>query len=341
MSPDLPASLQAALDQALNGVSRRDLAERAARTSEAYRAGRPSSGVIREAADALAYALTRLPATYAACVSALAEAARMAPDFAPLSLLDAGVGTGAASWAALQVWPDVEAAAWLDASGPFLALATTLAQSGPAALRRAQTRRADLTGAGPWPSSDLVVASYALAEIAPDRQISTISELWNATNGLLALVEPGTPAGYARILAAREALTAAGAVIVAPCPHHDRCPLIGEDWCHFSVRLPRRRDHRLAKGAEVPFEDERFSYLIAARPWIAFAPRRPRILAPPRAGKPGIGLKLCAPDGQLEERLVAKRDKAAFALVRRLAWGDVTPNELANERPGGPYAEKP
>ena len=322
MSPDLPAPLRAALDRALDGVPRKGLAERAARTSQAYRAGQPSSGVIREAQDALAYALTRLPATYAACVTVLAEAARMAPGFAPKALLDAGAGTGAASWAALQAWPALAALTWLDSSPLFLALATQLAADGPPALRTAEARRGDLTSAGPWPQADLVVASYALAEIAPDKQASTINELWNACDGVLALVEPGTPAGYARILAARTALIAAGATILAPCPHAQACPLVGEDWCHFSVRLPRSRDHRLAKRAEVPFEDERFSYLIAARPGIAIAPYLPRILAPPRTGKPGIALKLCGLDGRVEHRLVAKRDKPAYALARRLDWGD-------------------
>jgi ribosomal protein RSM22 (predicted rRNA methylase) len=194
--------------------------------------------------------------------------------------------------------------------------------NGPPALQAAEARRADLTSAGPWPRSDLVVASYALAEITPDKQASTIDELWTATEGLLALIEPGTPAGYARILAARSALIAAGATILAPCPHGAACPLVAPDWCHFSVRLPRSRDHRLAKGAEVPFEDERFSYLIAARPGVAAEPRRPRVLAPPRTAKPGIALKLCGLDGEVEQRVVPKRDKPAYAVARRLDWGD-------------------
>jgi ribosomal protein RSM22 (predicted rRNA methylase) len=322
MSPDLPAPLRAALDRALEGVPRKGLAERAARTSEAYRAGRPSSDVIREADDALAYALTRLPATYAACATVLVEAARMAPAFAPKTLLDAGAGTGAASWAAAAVWPALAALTWLDASTPFLTLAAELAAEGPPALQTAEARRGDLTAAGPWPRADLVVASYALAEIVSDRQSSTITELWNSAEGVLALVEPGTPAGYARILAARDALIAAGATVLAPCPHHSACPLVGDDWCHFSVRLPRSRDHRLAKGAEVPFEDERFSYLIAARPGVAAAPWRPRVLAPPRTAKPGIALKLCGLGGEVERRVVPKRDKPAYALARRLDWGD-------------------
>ncbi len=323
MSPDLPGPLRAALDRALDGVPRKDLAERAARTSEAYRAGRPSSGVIRDADDALAYALTRLPATYAACATVLAKAAGMAPDFAPASLLDAGAGTGAASWAATEVWPALASVTWLDASPPFLALAAQLAAQGPPALRAADARRADLTSPGPWPKADLVVASYALAEIAPNKQASTIDELWNACEGILVLVEPGTPAGYQHILAARTALIAVGGAILAPCPHAAACPLIGDDWCHFSVRLPRSRDHRLAKGADVPFEDERFAYLVAARPGVAAAAqRRPRVLAPPRTAKPGIALKLCGLDGQVEQRLVPKRDKPAYAVARRLGWGD-------------------
>ena len=323
MTPDLPAGLRAAIDRALEGVPRKGLAERAARTSRAYRAGQPSSAVIREADDALAYALTRLPATYAACAAVLAEAARRAPDFAPASLLDAGAGTGAASWAAVDTWPRLAALTWLDASSLFLALARQLAAAGPQALREAQALRGDLTAPGPWPRADLVIASYALAEIAGDRQISTVIELWTACDGLLVLVEPGTPAGYGRILAARTALVDIGATLIAPCPHQAACPLVGEDWCHMSVRLPRSRDHRLAKGAEAPFEDERYSYLIAARPGVSLGPARPRILAPPRTGKPGIALKLCGLDGALEPRLIPRRDKVAYAAVRRLGWGDV------------------
>jgi ribosomal protein RSM22 (predicted rRNA methylase) len=48
-----------------------------------------------------------------------------------------------------------------------------------------------------------VLASYALAEIAPGALRAVVERLWSACEGVLALVEPGTPAGYARILAAR------------------------------------------------------------------------------------------------------------------------------------------
>jgi ribosomal protein RSM22 (predicted rRNA methylase) len=323
LSPDLPPALRAAIARELEGVSRKDLAERAGRTSQAYRAGRGSAGVIQGAQDALAYALARLPATYAACAAVLAEAQALAPEFAPRRLLDAGVGPGAASWAAAEAY-DLAEAAWLDASPPFLALAARLASDGPAPLSSAMALRCDLTAAADWPHADLVMASYALAEIAPAQQGGVVARLWAACDGLLALIEPGTPAGYQRLLAAREALIGLGAEVLAPCPHAQACPLTAPDWCHFSVRLPRSRDHRLAKGAEAPFEDEKFAYLIAARPGIAGAARRGRILAPPRAGKAGLTFKVCGPGG-LEARTVAKRDKPTYAAARRLGWGDRLP----------------
>lgn len=317
MSAELPAALSAAIARELEGVGRKGLAERAAKTSQAYRSGGTSAAAIRTTQDALAYALARLPATYAACASVFAEVARMAPAFAPSSLLDAGSGTAAASWAAAEVW-DLEALMWLDSSAPFLDMAGRLAGE---ALPTPERLRADLTAGGPWPHADIVAASYALAEIAEAKQAAVVQSLWAATDGALVLVEPGTPAGFARILAARQALIGAGADVLAPCPHAADCPLRAPDWCHFSVRLPRSRDHRIAKGAALPFEDEKFAYLVAARPGIAAAARTARVLAHPRAGKPGIDLKLCTPEG-LEQRFVGRRDKAAHAQARRLGWGD-------------------
>lgn len=323
MSPDLPPALRQAADRLLEGVSRKGLAEQSARISSQYRAGQTSAGVVGSAADATAYVLTRLPATYAAGAHVLAEAARLAPDFAPASLLDAGAGPGGAGWAALETWPAIAAATLLDSNRSFLEMAGTLAADGPAALRDAQRLRGDLTAPQDWPRADLVLASYALAEIAPARQAETVAALWASALGMLVLIEPGTPAGWARILAARDGLIAAGATILAPCPHHAPCPLVAPDWCHFVQRLPRSRDHRLAKGGDAPFEDEKFIYLAAARAGVAR--RDPRILAPPHAAKPGVTFKLCTPEGTAEPRFVPRRDKRAYALARRLDWGDVLP----------------
>ncbi|PZQ53285.1 MAG: hypothetical protein DI570_24195 [Phenylobacterium zucineum] len=318
-SVELPSPLRAALERELAGASRRDLAQRSAATTAAYRGGAGSSTAIKGAGDALAYALTRLPATYAACAVAFEEAARTAPGFAPVSLLDAGSGPGTASWAAREAWPSLRRIDWFDASPLFLALAQRLAED----QLEAEARHGDLT-AGDFPRADLVVASYALAEIAPAAQARVVQDLWAAAEGLLVLVEPGTPAGFERLRAARSVLIAAGAGIAAPCPHAAPCPIVAPDWCHFSVRLPRSRDHRLAKGADAPFEDEKYAYVAAARPHVALQPAASRILTRPRMTKPGIELKLCRVEG-IQHAHVPRRDKPALAAARRLDWGDSWP----------------
>ena len=143
--------------------------------------------------------------------------------------------------------------------------------------------------------------------------------MWDKTRDTLLVVEPGTPAGYARIIALRERLIAAGAHVAAPCPHDGPCPLAAPDWCHFTQRLQRSRAHKQVKGAELPFEDEKFSYVALTRAPVAQRPAR--VLAQPDVGKVEVAAKLCTPDG-LEFARIPRRDKAAYAEARRWRWGD-------------------
>jgi ribosomal protein RSM22 (predicted rRNA methylase) len=316
-SPAMPAALAAAIAAQLERRPRRALQESARRLSESYRARRPTSDAIRDETDALAYALTRMPATYAAAVAALGRLAAEQPDFAPKSLLDVGCGLGAASYAARAVWPQIGSIEMVDRSRAFLALAETLAAT--SGVADARIVAADITRlpAAPAPH-DLVVAAYALTELADEDLPKVADALWTQTGGALAILEPGTPRDHLRLMDLRARLIRLGARIIAPCPHAEPCPLASPDWCHFSVRLPRTREHKLLKGADAPFEDEKFSYLVAARDG---TPVPARILAPARHGKAGATLKLCETDG-LREIFLPKRDKARYERIRRKDWGD-------------------
>jgi ribosomal protein RSM22 (predicted rRNA methylase) len=318
--PALPAGLSAAIAAQLERRPRQALAESARRLSESYRARKPTQDAIRDETDALAYALTRMPATYAAVVSVLGRLATEQPDFAPMSLLDVGCGLGAATYAAATVWPEIDVAELADRSGAFLTLAARLAaESGERLVAGARITRADITrlGADIAPR-DLVVASYALTELADADLPAIAADLWARTQGTLVLVEPGTPRDHERLQSVRERLIGLGARVLAPCPHQAPCPLAAPDWCHFSVRLPRTRDHKLLKGAEAPFEDEKFAYLAVGR---AGAPAGSRILAPPRHGKVGMTVKLCELGG-VSENFLPKREKARYDKMRRKDWGD-------------------
>jgi ribosomal protein RSM22 (predicted rRNA methylase) len=314
-----PQELTAALERLMDERSRKSLAERVTRISAIYRSGGTTAKAILEEEDALAYALYRLPATYAATLHALGRLAERAPDLAPRRMLDLGAGLGTASLAARALWPQMAENVLLDRSAPFLALARRLAG---AALSEAEIVSGDISAppdlGAPF---DLVVASYALTEIAEERLGLALDAAWRSCSGALVLVEPGTPRDHARLMRMRARLVAAGARISAPCPHSAPCPLAAPDWCHFSVRLARSRDHKLLKGADVPFEDEKFAYLVATREESAIAPAPARLLARPEVLKHGLRIKLCATAG-IEEVTVAKRDKSAFAPIKKKDWGD-------------------
>jgi ribosomal protein RSM22 (predicted rRNA methylase) len=317
-APDLPAELKAALDARLQGFSRNDAASRAALISRTYRDG-GNSAAIRSDADALAYALARMPATYAAVTASLNALREIVPDFAPKSLLDVGAGPGTATWAAVEAFPSLDALALVDANPALRALALDLGR-GSTRLRDLNYQRGEARAMlADAEAADLVVASYMIGEIGEQEQSALAALMWSKTRDTLLVVEPGTPAGYRRIVALRAQLIAAGAHVAAPCPHDGRCPLQPPDWCHFTQRLPRSRAHKQLKSAELAYEDEKFSYVALAR---APAARYfDRVLTQPTMTKVEVTAKLCTAGG-LAMTKVSRRAKAAFARARRWRWGD-------------------
>jgi len=119
-------------------------------------------------------------------------------------------------------------------------------------------------------------------------------------------------------------LIALGAQVAAPCPHNGKCPLAAPDWCHFTQRLPRSRAHRQIKRAELPFEDEKFSFVALTRAPIAQHPAR--VLAQPVVTKVEVTAKLCTPDGLVLAK-VPRRAKADYARAKRWRWGDAVTKE--------------
>lgn len=317
---ELPAALQAGINSVLEGVPLGDLQQAAAILSSRYRAevmdGRLHIG--GEAA-ARAYLATRMPATYAAVRRSLDMAAEILPEFDPVSMLDVGAGPGTALWAAADCWHSLNRAEMIEASPFIRQFGEALAAPCPVAERHWRAGRAEDELAKVQPA-DLVTLAYVLDELTPPVQASLVERLWQLTCGMLVLIEPGTPAGTRRVLAAREKLLALGAQLAGPCAHSQPCPLAEPDWCHFAARVARTRTHRRAKGAEVPFEDEKFIFIAATRQPVGPLPMR--VLAPPRSGSGKVTLKLCEADGQMQNRMLTRRDGQVYKSASRARWGD-------------------
>lgn len=322
---ELPHELRLALDQELTGTSAKHLAQTSASLSQRYRDGAPATSgpFVQSRADVAAYAAVRLPATFGAAYAALARAADLLSDWAPATLLDVGAGPGTATWAAIEIWPAIQSITLVERDAQMISLGQRLAgQSSLSALQHATWQRADLTGTTSFPPHDLVIAAYVIGELDDAKRPVLLGRLWDATRGLLVLIEPGTPPGFQRIRHARDLLLAQGAHTVAPCPHDLPCPMADDTWCHFSQRVARSRLHRQVKGGELAYEDEKFAYVALARLVSTAIPAR--VIRHPQIQKGLVQLELCTPEG-LTNATITRKDKARFRQARDLRWGDALP----------------
>jgi len=318
---DLPRVLRQRLDDALAGASASELRAAASRLSDRYRAEvRDGSLHLDGDAAVRAYLAARLPATYAATRAALDAIVAARPGFAPKTALDLGAGPGTGLWAIADCWPEIERVTLVEQSAAARTWGERLAAED--VLPNATWRSGDVARLPePNDAADIVLVGYVLGEIVAAERLTLIERAWRIADDTLLLVEPGTSAGWARLMAARVQLLDLGAHILAPCPHSQACPLKPPDWCHFAERISRSRLHREIKRGELGWEDEKFIYLAASRHKPATV--RSRIIARPSHAKGRVTLRLCTPNGHATETIVSRRDGDLFKRARRAEWGDL------------------
>jgi len=306
---------QAALDEEIDRSSAAELAAAAQQLTSFYRESRTGDVPrLSNAAQRAAYLAVRLPATYAAVVSAVEHMQECAPNFAPASLLDLGAGPGTASCAALESFPSLAKLTLVERDQQFATTARTL-------LPDADVSVGDFTSVD-LPCADFVVCAYAINEVASASRLSMIQRACDSAIHAVLFVEPGSPPGFANILAARQHLIACGWHIAAPCPGHMPCSLAEvNDWCHFSARVQRSALHRRLKSAELSYEDEKFSYVAALRTPATGA--QSRIVRRPEKLSGHVKLALCTPVG-LQRETVTKKSEA-YKRARKSDWGDPFP----------------
>ena len=314
---ELPMKLQGALETLVSGYAKEKLEKDARTISEAYRL-RTGEGkrLLTAEGEAAAYAAARMPATYAAAHCALSEALE-ATGLHPETLLDCGAGTGAVTFAA-DALLDLREAACLEREDAMRAVGEKLTRQACSVQPRWEP--CDLTGNAALPSAELVCEGYMLGELEEGMRLNVAERLWNACGQMLILIEPGTPQGFANLRAVREKLTALGAHVAAPCPQGNvTCPMTGENWCHFAVRVQRTRLHKALKGGDAPFEDEKFSYLVLTRQEPENACQA-RVLRHAQIAPGRITLPVCEAAG--ERTLAVTKKDPLWKRVRKIKWGE-------------------
>jgi ribosomal protein RSM22 (predicted rRNA methylase) len=323
-APVSPAeTLRAALAGLLDGLPPKAAAQAVERLIANYRGTTPTHApILRDRSDVVAYAAYRMPATFEAVRAALDAFADAVPGWAPGSHVDVGGGTGAATWAVNATWQGTRPVTVLDWAEPALALGREIAGANPE-LKSAEWQRSRIGAALTIESTDLVTVSYVLGELTEADRGSVVDAAAAAAQAVV-IIEPGTPDGYTRVIEARDRLIRAGFQVAAPCPHSAACPIVpGEDWCHFSARVSRSSLHRQVKGGSLAYEDEKFSYVAAARFPVTPAPSR--VVRKPQIRKGQVLLDLCETDPSLRRETVTKRHGLLYKAARDADWGDAWP----------------
>jgi ribosomal protein RSM22 (predicted rRNA methylase) len=323
----MPLQLTAAIDEVLSDVPPERTSRLAAQLSRRYRDGYGRGPLPMTSDDVSTYIAYRLPATFAATVAVLNEARERRPDLEPRALLDAGAGPGTSAWAVTTVWPGVNRMTMLERDPNMIRAGKRLATPATSAgLRDVHWAQVDLMSEWKVAAADVVTACYVLGELPRESLPGFIANLWAHSSGLCAVVEPGTPAGFKLIRQATEHFAALGALVLAPFPPDWSCLESERDWTHFSVRVPRTRSLRLAKQADLAYEDEKYCYMIASR--TAGDTFAARVIRHPQIRRGHIRLVLGTENG-VRHLVVARSGGEAYRRAKSLSWGDALTFETA------------
>ena len=315
---EIPQELKDAITKEMNGIQTTEIIQEAQKISQRYRAndGKGKRFVTRKS-EAIAYAISRMPATYCAVYSAVKNTLKNY-DKKINTVLDIGAGTGTATWAVADLL-NTNQITCLEREKEMLKLGEKLMQEN-SFLQKVKWKEFDLVNDELTEKADFVVVSYVINELKEEDRKIVLSKLWNAVNQILLIIEPGTPEGFKHILEAREILLTGGAYIVAPCSHNKKCPIKDDDWCSFYVRVARSGIQRQAKKGELGYEDEKFSYIAFSKTPINNY--KPRILRHPQINQGYVKVKLCA-ENQIEEKVFSKKDGELYKKIRKLDAGDI------------------
>lgn len=290
--------------------------EQAQNVSKKYRENTGKGNkIITSNSEAIAYAISRMPATYCAVYSSLSQTLKKYKNEIK-TVYDIGAGTGSATWA-IQELLQPQKITCLEYEKEMLKIGERLMKK---TETKASWEQFDITKDCFQEKADLVISSYMLNELEESSRKNAIQKMWEATSGLLLLIEPGTPKGFKHILEAREILLQQNANIVAPCTHNGKCEISQDDWCSFYVRVARSGIHRQAKNGTLGYEDEKFSYIAVSRE-PAFENGQARILRHPQIGQGHVKVKVCTQNG-IQEKTFTKKDKEAYKKVRKLDAGE-------------------
>ena len=318
---ELPIELRLEIESKLEKIDKKNLQEHAQNISLKYRnESGQGKRLLTKQEEAISYAAVRMPATYGAIYTSIKNTLQIYfPEIK--TLLDVGSGTGAGSWAASNLL-NLDKITCLEREDVMINLGKSLIEvSNDECIKNAQWKQTDLVNENIEDTADLVICSYVLNEMNEKERNSIVQKLWKCAKKILIIIEPGTPVGFDEIKQIRNTLIKQQGHIIAPRPNIEECKIKQNDWCHSTIRVSRTKTHKTLKNANVPYEDEKFSYIAISKE--EFTKNEIiRVLRHPKIETGKITLEVCTNQG-IHEMIVTKKDKQLFKKARKIKCGDI------------------
>ena len=313
---DIPEGLKDSINKLLSENKSSNIIENAQIISSRYRKNDgKGKRLLTNELEAVSYVISRMPATYAAVYSVFKQIL-VNYDEKITSLLDVGAGTGAGTWAVNEI-ENMSQITCLEREKSMSNIGKKLMKN--TVLDNVQWKSYDILQDEIVEKADIVLTSYMINELPEQEREKAVLKLWQATDKLMVVIEPGTPEGFKNILNIRNLIKEQGGYIVAPCCRNGECPIKENDWCAFYARVARSSIHRQAKGGNLGYEDEKFSYIAFSKTPVEITGER--ILRHPQINSGFVKVKLCTADG-IQEKTYSKKDGEIYKKIKKLDAGE-------------------
>lgn len=293
--------------------AKKDSRELSSRYLKNFSQGRP---LVKKDNEALVYSSIRMRATYAASSFALNKI----NDTSIKSVLDVGMGSGAATIAVLKLFNEAQIDAIEIEKSMQDVARTIIGKINNEYLQKVNFINCDALNYKIDKKYDLIIASYFFNELKQEDRNALFRKLIASTNKYLVIVEPGTPNNHRELMEIKEIAKDYNINLISPCKMSN-CPLLeGDDWCHFLVRINRSTIHKTLKGGALGYEDEKFTYLVFAKHDNNDA-KQNIIIRRPEYLKSRVKIKTCSYNG-VQTNIITKSEKDRYKTIKKLEIGD-------------------
>ncbi len=302
----LPFDVQEKIKTAVSGEKFAELKKTQKSLTEKYKT-RSGDGrsLIDDVNDSKTYLLSRMPATYAVCLSLFCALKQQGFLGEIKTAFDVGSGTGAGFYALREFDENIEVSLFERDSNMLKTFKSLEPDK--------EVENFDLAKDDFGQTADLVMTSFVLSELGENERILAAKKLFDASEKYLLIIDTGTPKVWKQLMNLKSQIELFGGKLLAPCRAKE-CSL-KNDYCQFFARVERSSLHKQVKNANLSYEDEKYFYLLFSKEETNKS-EGDRIIRRPVIKPNTVSLLLCTENGVIKKDF-SKKDKNLFKKAKK------------------------